>query len=329
MAFDPFIPTFPGQAGGAGDVTALHTPQVAGMVEGTMKRYSVVYEHIPIRDVKGTSSFKNYAHGAAVMQKVVAGNALNSTASESAQRVIIVDTHTAARTALPELDKVQSPYDALSAIALEHGKAAAKLYDTAALIQGVRAGLATATSYTPLTVAAGFKGGSQVTFAAAADRTDSAKLYAKLTDVLVELQLKDVNLMAENVVVYVNPTEYNTLLQSPFLINSQYITAMGNTVVGPTLKLLGVPVMSTTALAQNVVAGHPLQNVPHNNIYDGDYSKVVALVMSYHAVLAGASIPLNTTIWYSKRERAHIVDTDVAIAFGPNRNETAGVLLIP
>ncbi len=327
--------TFPNARNGV-DVTqadrlALVIEEFTGMVEGTINRKSILADHIPVRQVKGTATFTNHAVGKSTLQKVVPGVALDGVKSDFAKTAVTVDTTIAAREFFPVLDVFQTQMDTRREVANEQGKEIAKFKDQAFLIQALKAARLTDSAYSGGIAGkpAGHTGGSRTTLATLADAQDPAKLYAALTDTLVKMEQKDVDPRSDDVVIVVRPQFYNTLIQAEQLVNTQYVTASGNKVNdGWVLKTAGVPVFSSNNVPNSNIVGHFLSNTANGNAYDGDFSKTVAAIFSPRAIMAGETIPVTSDVFFDKLMLAWCVHSYLAFAVGPNRAEYAAEIAL-
>lgn len=325
---DTFTINRPGQANAAGAIDALHIEELVDGVEGTLNRRSVMAGFVPVRTVKGTSVLQKFAHGQSTLQKITPGQPIDGTVSKFGKATLKIDTTLIAREVIPNLEVFQTSYDARREIAMEHGKVMAKQYDEAFFIQATKAGLATSTKYG--ITAAGHLGGSQVTLAAAGDRTDPARLYDALLDLLTAMRKKDVDPIGDNVIFAVDPTDFATLMQNELVINSNYINSEGTSIEAQLLKGHGVPIVqSNNFIAGKTITGNLLSNADNGNAYDGDFSKVVATAFSPMALLAGETLPLQGDVFFDKLTKQWFVDAWRAYGVTTDRHEYSGVILLP
>ena len=302
---------------------ALVIEEFTGMVEGTIKRRSVVENFVPVRTVKGTATFTNHAVGKSTLQKVTPGVPLDGIKSDFAKRSVTVDTIIAAREFFSLLEVFQTQMDVRREVATEQGKEIAKFFDQAILIQALKAARLTDSAYANGTAGkpSGHAGGAIQTLATA-DRANPDKLYAAIKGALTKMELKDVVPREDDVIIVVSPQDYATLIDAEKLINMNYVTASGNKVNDASLlKAVGVPVMSSNNLPQTNIVGHKL-TTDYNN-FDGDFSKTVASIFSPKAVMAGATIPVESDVFYEKLYKSWVVDSHLAFSVGPNRVEYA------
>lgn len=324
--------TFPNASNGRDTTQAeklsLVIEEFTGMVEGTIKRRSVVENFVPVRTVKGTATFTNHAVGKSTLQKVTPGVPLDGIKSDFAKKSVTVDTVIAAREFFSLLEVFQTQMDVRREVAQEQGKEIAKFFDQAILIQALKAARLTGSAYA-MGVAgkpSGHFGGTVQTLASA-DRTDPDKLYAAIKSALTKMELKDVVPREDDVIIVVSPADYSTLMDAEKLINMNYVTASGNKVNDAfLLKAVGVPVFSSNNLPNTTVTGHKLTS--DYNDFDGDFSKTVASIFSPKAVMAGATIPVESDVFYEKLYKSWVVDSHLAFSVGPNRAEFAAEVAV-
>lgn len=326
MSLDTFVATRPNSKNGGSDPLELVIEEFTGMVEGTIQRRSATEGWLPIRSVKGTATITNYAVGESKLGKVVPGVTPDGVKTDFSKASVTVDTLVYARAALPLLDTFQTQFDVRKEIANEHGKKIAKLKDEAFLIQGIKAAQLTAS---PFGATDGHQGGSVVTLSAAGDENDPAKLYAAFADLFTKMEEKDVDVINDNIVVFVRPKPFYTLMQSEQVVNGEYLTADGTSVKGRVFAAWGVPVKSTNNLPNTNITAATAGSVAElmGTSYEVDATKVVALAMAPRALLAGETIALTGDVFYDKLSKSWYVDAHLAFAAGPNRPEFAGLIL--
>lgn len=322
---DTFTIVRPGQQNGTGDIDALHIEEFTGIVEGTLARMSVCAPRIPVRPVRGTSVITNYAVGKSTIQKLTPGATPDGTVNKFGKVNMTIDTTIIARAVLPLLETFQTQYDARAEIGTEHGKELAKQFDETFFIQATKAGLLTANTF-GLT-AAGHLGGSQVDLSAAGDEQDPALLYQGLVDLLTQMRLKDVDPIADGVIIAVSPVEFATLAMNELLINTQYKTSEGTSIDAMMLKAHGVHVVqSNNFVGGKTITDHLLSNADNGAAYDGDFSDVVATAFAPKALLAGETIALQSKVWFRDLDKQWFVDAWRSFGVAPSVASFAGVL---
>lgn len=328
MPLDLFATTFPNQNLGSGDELALAIEQYTGEVEGTIARRSVIKPYINMQSVRGTSTITNDWIGKSTLQKIVPGQTPDQdVATQFARNNLTVDTAILARRTLPMLDSFQTRYDVRAEIGREHGQEIAKFTDQALFIQALKsAALATpAAGAVP-----GHNGGSTKTLASSGDATDPAALYAAISDLMVQFETKDVDPVADGIVLVVHPAAYYVMMDAQQIVNSEYTTSDGNVINGAKLlKAFGVPILSSNNLPKTNITGHYLSNTRNSNAYDGDFTKTVALAFSPKAILAGETIPLTTAVFWDEKSKMWFIDAHLAFGATPNRSEYAGRIVLP
>lgn len=333
MSLDTFIVTRPNaQLGNDADPLALVIEEFAGIVEGTIARRSVTESWLPVRKVTGTATVSKDAIGESTLGVVEPGVTPDGTKTQFSKNSVTVDRLIYARATLPLLDSFQTKYDVRKEIGNEHGKKIAKFKDQAFLIQGMKAALSTVSPYGALPGHA--QGGSRETLAAAGDATDPAKLYSAFSRLFAQLEEKDIDPIAEDMVIVVRPTTFYALMEAEQVINGQYLTSDGTKVDGHIFKAWGVPVVSSANLLTSNVqasAGGVDKNVVDlmGADYAGDFSKVVALVISPRALLAGETIALTSDVFYDKLSKSWYVDSHLAFASTTDRTEFSGAIVLP
>lgn len=307
---------------------ALVIEEFTGDVEGTIQRRSVLESFIPVRTVKGTATFTNHAVGKSALQKVTPGVPLDGVKSDFAKRSVTVDTVIAAREFFSLLEVFQTQMDTRKEVAQEQGKEIAKFFDNAMLIQALKAARMTKSAYSGGTAnkPAGHGKGNIQTLATA-DRADPDKLYAAIKGALLKMELQDVDPREDGCIIVLSPQDYHTLIDAEKLINMNYVTSAGNKVNdGWLLKAIGVPVLASNNLPQSVITGHHLTTDMNN--FDGDFSKTVASIFSPKAIMAGATIPVESDVYYEKLYKSWVVDSHLSFACGPNRVEYAAEVAV-
>ena len=326
MSRDSFNVTRPNAKLGGSDPFELVLEEFTGMVEESITTRSVTEGWLPVRTVKGTATITKDAIGESTLQVLEVGKTPDGTNNQFSDNSLTVKTVVISRSAMPMLDVFQTKYDTRKAVANEHGKAMAKLRDAAFLVQMAKASLATESKYGALP---GHHGGTQFTMTAANDENDPAKLYRAINRLLAEMEEKDVVPQEDGHALFVRPSVYYALMEAEQIINGDYITSAGNVVQGvPVLKALGVPIIKTNNMphTNTVTAPDPVAKLMGGD-YAGDFSKVVMMLASPKALLAGETISLETDIFWDKLSKSWYVDAHMAFGATTDRHEHAGAIL--
>ncbi|WWO60254.1 major capsid protein [Xanthomonas phage SB3] len=326
--FGPTNPVNQNQINQAGDPNALMTAQFSGEVEHTFMEESVLEKFIPRRAVKGTNTLTKKAIGRTKLQRLNRGEAPDGTQVDFSKASITVDTVILSRHSLFDLDVIQTDIDARKEIAIEQGQEIAEFIDQTFCIAGAHAAAQTVSAYSQGSTTGkpeGHFGATQVKMNAAGDENDPAKFYHKIGELVAKMRKKKVNARTAGLILIVDPDQYHVLMDSEQIINGQYLTSDGNKLSDiPQFKAWGIPVVESIHLPQGVISGHYLSNPANNNFYDGDFTGLVALMISPKALLAGESIPLTSKVWYSDAAKCWFVDSWMSFAVGLDRVEYAG-----
>lgn len=329
MSLDRFNVVRPlARNGDESDTLALIVEQFTGDVEGTIARRSKTEGLIQVKSVKGTATVSNFAVGESDLQVIVPGVTPDGTKNQFGKNSVTVDRTILARATLPLLDVFQTSYDARKEIATEHGKKIAKFKDQAFLIQAVKTALLDHSTFYNQTELPGHAGGTKVTLKAAGDEKDPAKLYTAFADLFAQMEEKDVDPVADDVMIFVRPTTFYALLEAEQVINGMYVTAAGTNIEGHIFKAWGVPVFSTNNLPNWVEDGSDAKSVSKlmGSDYNGDFRKLVAVAFSARAVLAGSTIDLTSKVFFDDVSKHWFVDAWLAFAATSNRAEYAGAI---
>lgn len=332
MSLFTVTPVRPNQQNQSGALDALNITEFTGIVEGTLSRVSKLDPFIQRRRVVGTNSLTNYAVGETQLQALQPGVAPDGTLVSFSKLNLVIDTVVLARNIFPLLETFQNNFDVRKETGTEQGKKIAKFTDQAFMIAGIHAARLTESAYSAGSAGKpeGHFGGHIETLAAAGDATDPAALYAAIADALTAMEEKDVSPQTEDVMLIVRPAQFYVLQQAEQIINGEYLTADGNKLTGvPVFKAWGIPVISSNNLPSTNIVGHMLSNANNGNAYDVDATKVVALLISPRALLAGETIPLQSNVFFDDLSKQWFVDSWLSFGVTANRAEFAAVIQIP
>lgn len=326
MSRDTFNVTRPNSKLGGTDPFELVLEEFAGIVEESMQTRSVTEGWLTVRTVTGTATVTKDAIGESTLQVLEPGVTPDGTNNQFSDNSVTVKTVVLCRSALPLLDVFQTKYDVRKKIGNEHGKKMAKFRDAAFLVQMAKAGMATGSKYGALP---GHHGGTQETLAAAGDQNDPSKLYKAINRLFAQMEEKDVVPQEDGHALFVPPKVFYALMDAEQIINGDYLTSDGNKVQGvPILKALGVPIIKTNNMPQTNTITTPDDVAEFmGGDYAGDFSKVLMMLASPAAILAGETIKLTSDVFYDNLSKSHYVDAHMAFAATTDRHEHAGVIL--
>lgn len=307
--------------------------EYGGHVEHTIVRRSALQGWVPLRSVRGTNQVQNFAVGEATLQKVTPGTPPDAAKAEFSKASLTIDTVINARNAIALLETFQTQYDARQEIGMEHGNKIAKFFDQSMFIQAAKASLLTNSKFNPAGQTlkpTGHFGGNVVTMTASGDALDPAKLYKAVRDLCVLFEKKDVVPAQDDLILAVQPAQFYALRDAEQIINADYLTSAGNKLEGVAIyKALGVPVVSSNNIPNSNITGHLLSNAANGNAYDYDFTKLVGLMFSARALLAGETIPLESDVFYDKIYKTWFVDSHLSYGVTANRAEYAGSIWLP
>lgn len=322
----------PNQQNQAGPLDALTIEKFTGRVEGTIARRSALAGFVTTEQLVGTDTMTNKGVGEVQLQKLVPGVAPDGMRVDISKASLTVDTVINARHVFPLLETIQTDFNVKGSVADEQGKKHAKFRDQAFFIMAAKTSLRTESAYNGGTAGkpGGYSGGSQVYLDTAGDAKDPAKLYKAVADLAIQMELKDVDPGADDVMLCVGPEVFYTLQQAEQIVNSNYVTSNGTKLDNvPIFKAFRIPVISSNNVPKGVVTNHELSNAANSNAYDGDFSKLVAVAFSPRALMAAHAIELETKVWFDDNFKHYVVDSWTSFGVGPNRAEYAGSIWLP
>ena len=332
MSLFTVTPVRPNQQNQAGPLDALTITEFTGIVESTLARISKLDPFIQRRRVVGTNSLTNYAVGETQLQTLQAGVAPDGSLVSFSKLNLVIDTVILARNIFPLLETFQNNFDVRKEVGQEQGKKIGKFTDQVFMIAGIHAARLTKSAYANAAgdKPEGHQGGHIETLASAGDAVDPAALYAAISNALTAMEEKDVSPQTEDVMLIVRPKQFYILQQAEQIINGEYLTSDGNKMTGvPIFKAWGIPVISSNNLPNTKIVGHPLSTMNNTNAYDVDATKIVGLLISPRALLAGETIPLTTKVFFDDLSKQWFVDSWLSMGVTANRAEFASTIELP
>lgn len=328
--------TFPGKLGtndlGAtvtneADLRALHVDRIRDAAEKRIYAASVVAKYFPANLVTGTSTTRIDAMGGGALQKLVHGQTPTPSEYKFGVSKFSIDTPVLARARIEELAEIQTHLPVLNDIGDDQGKKLAEFIDETYLIMAIKAGLLTQTPFSGVTAAEGFGGGSNITMAAAADRNDPAKLLNALRQLEMAMFKKNVDWAGDQAVLVVSPEVMFTLESNEMLVDRNIKWADGTNLDATVLKVKGIPVVRSNHFpGGRNITNHLLSNSSNQNAYNGDFSKVLGVVVSRKALQDGYAYKPKYTMHWDETDLCHYVTARVAMGVGIARPEFAGVI---
>lgn len=319
--------TQPGQNLDVGAVDALHLSEYGGEVEHTLEKKSFMRQFAKIKPIMGTSTLTNDLVGESTLQAVGRGaQRPDPTSIEFTNIAVKVDTIVLARATMPLLDEFQSRLDVRMEMGVEHGKQIAKFFDTAFIVQAIKAAQRDATGKPK-----GWVGGTSDKTYTLANLADSTVLLEAIEDIITGMEEKNVDV--EECVLMLRPAEYQTLVRNKDLVDRDLSEGNGNRANRFILRASGLPIVKTNLMPKvktAVAGGEFLSNATNGNAYDisEDDARCVALIMHPKTLLAGETIPLTSKVFYDDKELQWFVDSYLSFGVTVNRPDHTGALFL-
>lgn len=308
------------------DPLKLVIPDYVGEVTGTFERMAKFAPFVDFQSVQGTATITKEGIGESTLGVITPGQTPDQTSdNQYAQHSLTIDTVVYARTTLPILDPFQKRYDVRAALGREHGKKISKFYDQSIAIQAAKAAAQAASTYGALP---GHTGGTTVTLASLAAAKDPAILYSAISNLLSQMEEKDVDPQADGVVLALRPDLFYALTDAEQIVNSNYVTFNGKEIVNTKiLKAFDIPVISSMNVPRENITSHLLSNARNGNAYNGDFTKLLAVAFAPEALLGGETIPLTSKVFFDDVSKHWYVDSWLSYGVKPDVAALAGRLV--
>lgn len=304
---------------------SLLLEQYGGEVESQFRKTSIMRQYAAVRPVRNTDTIVNNRVGRTQIQKLTHGVRPDAKQTNFGRVALTVDTVVLARDNRSMLNEFQTHFNARMELAQDHGKELGFFFDQAFIIQSIKgSGLPAPTG---LNGAIG--AGKRETFAAANDHLDPDKLYRKIADVVVRMEEEEIPV--EELVVFVSPTEFDTLLENNKLLSSVFSNDNGDFARGVIWSIKGARIVKTARIPKTAITGHFLSNANNSNAYDvtAAEAKTKAVIVHPKSLLAGETIPLTSDIWFNREEKQWFIDSFLAFGVTVNRPDVCGAVLAP
>lgn len=251
----------------------------------------------------------------------VVGTELDGTSIASTEREITIDDQLEAHAYIADIDTAMSHYDQESEYNVAIGRALAKKYDQDLFRMVAKAGLIEDSTDA---TAAGLLAFSDdlyqpvVSFAAAGDELDGAKIYAKIAEIVSTWV--DLDLVGEPQFV-LKPQQYYAMLNNPAntaitWVNDEYVQS------GKVPLVLGKRVMTSP----HVPSANDSANASVKTKYRADFTNIVGLAFSKEAIGALHLRDLNMRTDYVPTRLADLVVGKMIVGFGILNQSVATVI---
>lgn len=294
--------------------------EFGGMVDSQFAKASMMRNFVPVHNITGTDTKIVRRAGKTSLQKITDGVRPAAQKTNYGKAAVTVDTVVLARDNQSMLNSFQADFNVRAELAKDHGKELGKFFDQAFLIQAIKsAGLPA-----PTGLNGAFGAGKSETLAAPGDELDPDKLYAKIAQIIVDMQEEDID--TDECVIFVRPTQEDVLLNHDKLIDRDFSKDNGDFATGKIKTVKGVPIVKTARIPNAAIAGHYLSNEDNGYAYDvtAAEAKASAVIMHPMSLLAGETIPLTSNIFFSDVEKQWFIDAWLAFGVSNRRPDVCG-----
>lgn len=300
-----------GQVNGAGATDALFLKVYGGEVLTAFENLCVTKDKHTVRTIASGKSAQFPATWRVTGGYHTPGAEIVGQASNVNERVITIDDLLLASVFIPNIDEAKNHFDYRSIYSLECARALASNWDKNVLQVGVNAAGASAT-------VTGASGGTTLTSATTLYKTSATDLAAGIYAAVQAFDEKDVP-MDNMKNVFLKPAQYYLLAQSTALVNRDWADGGGNYADGTILKIAGQPIIKTNNLPSTSIATGP-------TAYQGDFTKVAALIMHPSAVGTVKLLDIQSEMAYDIRRQGTLLVSKYLMGQGVLRPECAAVL---
>lgn len=307
--------------------TDLMIDEYGGEVDSQFAKSSIMRQYVKIRPVRGTDTIVNNRVGKTTLKKLQPGVRPPAESTPFGKVVLTVDTVVLARDNRSMLNEFQTHFDARMELGQDHGKEIGKFFDQAFIIMAIKGALAPAPvlgNGDPAKQSIG--AGKSVTLTAAGDENDPDKLADAIVSIIVRMEEEEIPV--EEIVVFVRPTRFQTLLNNNKLLSRDFAAGNGDYAKGIIYEINGARIVKTARIPEAPVVDHFLSNEQNGNAYDlsGTQANAVAVLLHPKSLMAGETIPLQSDVWFSKEEKQWFIDSFLAFGVAINRPDCCGAV---
>jgi len=290
-----------------------------GVVDSQFAKKSIMRKFVRVRTIRGTDTAIERRIGKTTLVGLTPGVRPPATPTPQGKVSVTVDTVVLARDNQSLLNSFQSDFNVRKELGEDHGKELAKYFDTSLLIAGVKGSATTNQD----TLNGAFGPGTTTTLSNAGDEEDPDALYEAIAAGLVQYELQDID--TDECAIFVNPTQYDVLMNNDKLLSRDYSSSNGDFAGGKVMTVKGCPLVKTNRLPQTAITGHILSNANNSNFYDVSAAEanVTALIMHPKSILVGETIPMTSNVYFSDIEKQWFIDSWTSYGAGINRTDTS------
>jgi hypothetical protein len=309
--------------------------QYGGVVDAQIAKGSIMRQFVEMPTLKGTDTKSIRRMGDSTLQGIndsQAGQEMAATPRNFDRAQVTVDTVILARDARALLNEFQTDFSAKQMIGKDHGKQIAKLFDAALLSMGVKSALSKVTAGVADAAIRGnqgrdlgdaFKSGYAKELATAGDELDPDALYAMFESVIVDMQEEDTD--TDEMAIFLRPRQHAVLLNNDKLINRDFSRDNGDFANGTIKTLMGVPLVSTSRLADPNV-DLSIMTGGSNYVPTAFELGCVGLLMHPETLLGAETIPLTSNVHWNPLRLSWYIDSYLSFAAAPRRPDMTGAV---
>lgn len=304
-----------GQANLSGDMEALFKDEFIPLLLTRFDEKRVLKGHVRNKTIKSgkSASFPVFGKVGAKYMGIGEG-CLGNQKIEKNEVTIFIDPFLVSDVILHSLEEKMSETDDREIIAEEMARALANTEDRQLLQVGVLA----ARANSPLTDGDQYKNSGSVLVFPREIQWDGGMLANAVYQAGVELDQKDIP--EANRRAYFRPMQYALIAQYEDVKNHQVGT--GSYSAGTTGTINGIQLIKTNHLPDSNIAKGTSGTQP-NNIYYGDFSKTLGLVMTGEAIGTVSLIGLTTEVSWNPEYFHHLLTARISQGHGILRPECA------
>lgn len=307
--------------------TSLLIEEYGGEVESQFAHSSIMRQYVKIRPVRGTDTIVNNRVGKTTLKKLTPGVRPPADNTPFGRIALTVDTVVLARDNRSMLNEFQTHFDARQELGEDHGKQMGKFFDEAFLIMAIKGALAAAPVLGDGTASKQSIGaGKNIVLTNAGDENDPDILAQAITDILVQMEEEEIP--TDEIVVFVRPTRFQTLLNNNKLLNKDFSTGNGDFAAGQMWSINGARIVKSARIPQTEITDHFLSNAQNGNAYDltGIQTRAVAVLLHPKSLMAGETIPLSSDVYFDKIEKQWFIDSWLSFGVTVNRPDCCGAV---
>lgn len=309
----------------------LMIEEYGGEVESQFKKSSIMRQYVRVRSVRGTDTIVNNRVGRTILKKLTAGVRPPAETTPFGKVTLTVDTVVLARDTRSMLNEFQTHFDARMELAQDHGKEISYFFDQAFLIMAIKGAIAPAPvlgdpndpkSAQKQSIGAG----KNITLDNPGDEDDPDILAQAITDILT--QMEEDEIPVEDIIVFVRPTRFQTLLNNNKLMSRDYSSGNGDFAKGTIHEINGARIVKTARIPETEIVDHFLSNDRNSMAYDitGTQANAVAVILHPKSLMAGETIPLQSDVWFNREEKMWFIDSFLSFAVTVNRPDVCGAV---